>query len=93
MSMFSNFCTNETCRQNRPRLAPDAPRSLGWAYCNDCFARIYPKAAIKRGINVEVARQELARRAAIKLQTLKAIQKKQVRESLPTLFDDIQGGR
>lgn len=87
--MFSRICTNETCKDRHPLLRTDgtAARSLGWAYCDNCFARIYPKAAIRRGLSVEVARQELARRAAIKLQTLKAIQREQVRESLPTLFD------
>ncbi len=52
MALYSTNCTNPGCKCGNPPLPkyPSGNRSKMWAYCNDCYARIFPKAAAKKGI-------------------------------------------
>lgn len=50
MHLYADRCTNKGCRCGNPILPkfPEGNRSRGWAYCNDCYIRIFPKAAAKK---------------------------------------------
>ena len=61
MSLYATHCTNKGCKCGNPPLPkhPEGNRSKMWAYCNDCYIRIFPEAAKKKGLvnNTQVHKQ------------------------------------
>lgn len=81
--MNSPYCTHPNCQDERPE---PIVRSKGWAYCRPCYIRMFPAAALRRGI-AKPDHPVVEKHTAIQENKSKA---KKVREYLakqPTLFD------
>jgi len=88
MSMFAKSCTNRNCQDNHPE---PIKKSRGWAYCRPCYIRIYPAAALRKGI-AKVDDPVVQKHLAIKENRKKAEKVKAYWAKQPTLFDSLEGG-
>jgi hypothetical protein len=83
--MFSPVCTNPGCQDEHPE---PIVRSKGWAYCRPCYIRIYPAAALRRGI-AKPDNPVIARHIAVQVNKKKAELVKAYWANQPTLFDSL----
>jgi hypothetical protein len=87
--MFARFCTNPNCQDEHPE---PIMRSKGWAYCRPCYIRIYPAAALRKGI-AKVDHPVVEKNLAIQDNRKKAEKVKAYLAKQPTLFDGLEGGK
>jgi hypothetical protein len=80
---FSRYCTNPGCQDGHPQPIMS---SLGWAYCESCYVRIYPAAALRRGF-VKPDDPAVEKHIAIEANKTKAKKVKAYIAKQPTLFD------
>jgi hypothetical protein len=85
---FAHSCTNPGCRDNHPE---PIVRSKGWAYCRPCYIRIYPAAALRKGI-AKPDHPVVDKHLAIQENKKKAEKVKAYWAKQPTLFDSLEGG-
>jgi hypothetical protein len=88
MSMFARQCTNRNCQDQHPE---PIMWSKMWAYCRPCYIRIYPAAALRKGI-AKPDHPVVEKHVAIQHNRKKAEIKKAYIDSQPTLFDTLKGG-
>lgn len=86
--MFARNCTNPNCQDEHPE---PIMWSKGWAYCRPCYVRIYPDAALRKGI-VKPDHPVVEKHLAIQGNKKKAKTVKAYVDKQPTLFDDLEGG-
>ena len=85
--MFAQNCTNPKCKDEHPE---PIKRSKGWAYCRNCYIRIYPDAAFKNGI-AKADHPVVEKHLAIQENKIKAKRVEAYLAKQPTLFDE-EGG-
>ena len=85
---FAHSCTNPGCQDNHPE---PIVRSKGWAYCRPCYIRIYPAAALRKGI-AKPDHPVVDKHLAIQDNKKKAEKVKAYWAKQPTLLDGLEGG-
>ena len=81
--LFAQSCTNPGCQDEHPE---PIVRSKGWSYCRNCYIRIYPKAALRKGI-VRADNPAVQKHLAIQLNKERAKEVRAYIAKQPTLFD------